>query len=117
MQLFSFIPMAMAQEAASQAAQKSPSMIEMLAMPAVFLVIIYFMIIKPQQKKAKEQSDLLTNLKAGDEVVTNGGVIGRIKSVADSFVTLEVSTNTNIKVLKGSITGMAKAQIKEPAKA
>lgn len=118
MDILSFFPVAMAQEAAAQgAAQPSPSIVEMLVMPAVFLVIIYFLIIKPQQKKAREQNDLLANLKAGDEVVTSGGMIGKIKAVADSFVTLEISNNTNVKILKGSITSLSKTQMKEPAKA
>lgn len=117
MEFLSFFPVAMAQEAAKGSAQASPSIVEMLVMPAVFLVIIYFLIIKPQQKKAREQNDLLANLKAGDEVITTGGLIGKIKAVADSFVTLEISNNTNVKVLKGSITSLSKTQMKEPAKA
>lgn len=117
MEFLSIFPVAMAQEAA-QAAQPGPSIVEMLVMPAVFLVIIYFLIIKPQQRKAREQNDLLSNLKAGDEVITSGGLIGKIKAVADSFVTLEISNNTNVKVLKGSITSLSKNQVKEqPAKA
>lgn len=109
MEFFTLFPVALAQEA-GQAAEKGPSMVEMLIMPAVFLVIMYFLIIKPQQKKAKEQTQLLTNLKAGDEVVTSGGIIGKIKSVADSFVTVEISNNTNVKVLKASISSLSKPQ-------
>ena len=70
--------------------QPQPSIIEM-AFPFVgMLLIMYFLVIRPQQKKAKEQQTLLDGLKAGDEVVTSGGIIGKIKSVADTFVTLEV---------------------------
>lgn len=109
MEFLKLFPVALAQEA-GQVAEKSPSIVEMLAMPAVFLVIMYFLIIKPQQKKARDQNQLLTNLKAGDEVVTSGGIIGKIKSVADSFVTVEISNNTNVKVLKASISSLSKPQ-------
>jgi preprotein translocase subunit YajC len=108
MEFFSLFPVAMAQDVA-QAAEKTPSMVEMLVMPAVFLMIMYFLIIKPQQRKAKEQAALLTNLKAGDEVVTTGGIIGKVKSVADTYVTLEIANNTNVKLLKANVTAMTKA--------
>jgi preprotein translocase subunit YajC len=101
---------------AAEAAAKSPSIVEMLAMPLGFLVIMYFMIILPQQKKAKEHAALLGGLKAGDEVVTTGGIIGKIRSVADSFVTIEVANNTAIKVLKQNVTGLAKEAVARPAK-
>jgi len=113
---------ALAQEAAAGAQPKGPSIMEMLAMPVGFLLIMYFFIIRPQQRKAKEQADLVNNLKAGDEVVTTGGIIGKIRSVSDTFVTLDVASNTSIKVLKGNVTAMTKAPAaaaagKEPAKA
>ncbi len=101
---------------AAEAAAKSPSVMEMLAMPLGFLVIMYFMIIMPQQKKAKEHAALLDGLKAGDEVVTTGGIIGKIRSVAESFVTIEVANNTAIKVLKQNVTGLAKAAVTRTGK-
>jgi preprotein translocase subunit YajC len=109
---------AFAQDAAA-AAPKGPSMVEVLVMPLGFLVIMYFFIIRPQQKKAKEVSDLLSNLKVGDEVVTTGGLIGKVRSVADGFVSLDVAANTTVKVVKGNITGLAKATLstEKPAKA
>ena len=110
---------AMAQ-AADATAAKSPSIVEMLAMPLGFLFIMYFLIIRPQQKKAKEHADLLGNLKAGDEVVTSGGIIGKVRAVAESFVTLEVANNTAIKVMKSNVSSLTKQQAtsnKEPAKA
>jgi preprotein translocase subunit YajC len=75
---------------------------------------MYLFIIKPQQKKAKDQADLLTNLKPGDEVVTAGGIIGKVRSVAEQFITLEVSQNTSLKVLKSAVQSLTKAP---PAKA
>jgi preprotein translocase subunit YajC len=90
---------------------QGPSTIEMLIMPAGFLLIMYFFMIRPQQKKAKEHHSFLASLKAGDEVVTAGGIIGRVKSVAEGFVNVEIAGNTVIKVLKSAIEGQSpKAQ-------
>lgn len=97
--------------ALAQTAQpgQQPSIVEMLVMPVGFLVIMYFLIIRPQQRKAKEHQSLVGNLKAGDEVVTTGGIIGRVKSVADAFVTVEIAANTNVKMTKASILSLTKA--------
>jgi len=105
----------MAQEAAAAAPAKGPSMIEMLVMPIGFLVIMYFFIIRPQQRKAKEQADLITNLKVGDEIVTTGGIIGKVRSIAETFVSVEVSSGTNIKVLKNHVTASTKTLEAAPA--
>ena len=63
--------------------------------PEIFLiamfVLMYFLLIKPQQKRAKDHKKLLKELKRGDEIVTNGGVIGKITAVDDSFAVIEVS--------------------------
>ncbi len=104
-------------QTAETAVPKSPSTLEFLAMPVGFLLIMYFFIIRPQQRRAREQSDLLTNLKAGDEVVTSGGIIGKVRSVAEAFVTLEVAQNTSVKVVKSNISGLTKPPaIKDAAK-
>ncbi|MBM7115536.1 preprotein translocase subunit YajC [Archangium primigenium] len=67
--------------------------------------IMYFMMIRPQQKQLKTHRELISSLKKGDEVVTQGGLIGRIQVVAEREVTLEVSTGTRIRVLKTSVAG------------
>jgi preprotein translocase subunit YajC len=87
--------------------QPGPSTLEMLIMPAGFLAIMYFFMIRPQQKRAKQHQAFLAGLKAGDEVVAAGGIIGRVKSVADGFVSVEISGNTVIKVLKSAIEGQS----------
>ena len=68
-----------------------------------FLVIFYMMIWRPQAKRAKEQKNLLGALQKGDEVVTNGGIAGKIVKVSDDFVVLEVSDNVELKFQKGAI--------------
>ncbi len=94
-----------------------PAMWEMLVMPAGFLAIMYFFMIRPQQKKAKDHQAFLTALKAGDEVVTTGGIIGRIKTVQEGFVSLEVASDTVIKIVKSEISGLTQKQSAAVAKA
>ena len=90
---------------AQAAPQQGPSTIEMLIMPAGFLLIMYFFMIRPQQKRAREHQSFISALKPGDEVVTSGGIIGQVRSVADGFVNVEIAGNTVIKVLKSAIEG------------
>ena len=68
-----------------------------------FLVIFYLMIWRPQAKRAKEQKNLLGSLQKGDEVVTTGGIAGKINKVTDDFVVLEVSDSVELKFQKGAI--------------
>ena len=68
-----------------------------------FLVIFYFMIWRPQAKRAKEHKNLLGGLQKGDEVVTSGGIAGRVSKVADDFIVLEVSDTVELKIQKGAI--------------
>src|SRR5437868_889014 len=69
---------------ATQAAQASgqPSLIESLVPILLVFVVMYFLLIRPQVKKAKEQANLINSLQVGDEVVTSGGIIGRIRSIS-----------------------------------
>ena len=108
---FSLVDIAYAQAATP----KGPSIFETLALPAAFLAIMYFMIIRPQQKRARDHGQMLTGLKIGDEVVTSGGSVGRVRSVADSFVTVE-SLSSTLKILKSNVTGLTKAPDKAPTK-
>ncbi|VXC99343.1 SecYEG protein translocase auxillary subunit [Pseudomonas sp. 8Z] len=68
-----------------------------------FLVIFYLMIWRPQAKRAKEHKNLLGGLQKGDEVVTNGGIAGKVTKVADDFVVVEVSDNVELKFQKQAI--------------
>ncbi len=74
-----------------------------IVMMVVFVVIFYFLLIRPQQKKAKEHQALVSKLQAGDEVVTTGGILGKVTEVGDSFVTLEVAEGVRMKVQKFQI--------------
>lgn len=77
--------------------------------PLVFMfAIFYFLLIRPQQKKAKEHKALLESMKKGDNVITAGGVHGKIISVENEIVTLEVANNVNIKITKSYIAAIKK---------
>jgi preprotein translocase subunit YajC len=71
---------------------------------AAFIALFYFMLIRPQQRRAKEHQTLVSKLAAGDEVVTSGGLLGRITDVGDTFVTLEVAEGVRVKVQKVQVT-------------
>ncbi len=79
---------------------------EMLVMIGIFFVIMYFMIIRPQQKRTKEHKSLMDSLGKGDEVVTSGGMMGKIKSVSDDIIRIELAENIVIKVQKNAITSV-----------
>jgi len=89
--------------------------------PELFLiamfVLMYFLLIRPQQKRAKDHKNLLKELKTGDEVVTNGGVIGKIKAVDESFAEIEIASGVSIKVQKQGINQkMPKGSVKPMTK-
>jgi preprotein translocase subunit YajC len=78
-----------------------------------FVAVFYFLLIRPQQKRQKEHQALVSRLAAGDEVVTSGGILGRITEVGDTFITLEVADGVRLKVQKFQITSlMPKGTIK-----
>lgn len=68
-----------------------------------FLVIFYLMIWRPQAKRAKEHKNLLGGLQKGDEVVTSGGIIGKVTKVTDDFVVVEISDNVELKFQKQAV--------------
>ena len=93
--------------AAAQAApaqQGSP--ISLLVMMVLFFAVFYFMAIRPQMKRAKEHRALLSGLSKGDEVLTNGGVAGRIDDLGESFITVEIADGVKVKVQKNAISAV-----------
>ena len=77
-----------------------------LVMMVLFFGVFYFMAIRPQMKRAKEHRALLAGLSRGDEVLTNGGIAGRIEDLGESFVSVEIATGVSIKVQKNAITAV-----------
>jgi preprotein translocase subunit YajC len=69
----------------------------------LMFVLLYFLMIRPQMKRAKEQKAMIEALQKGDEVVAAGGVVGRITKITDQYVTLEIAPNTEIVVQRGAV--------------
>jgi preprotein translocase subunit YajC len=69
----------------------------------LMFVIIYFLMIRPQMKRAKEQRAMIEALQKGDEVITAGGVLGRISKMGEAYVTIEIAPNTEISVQKAAV--------------
>lgn len=84
-------------------AAAAPSTLGMLMPFALMILVFYFLVIRPQQKKLKEHEEMVNTLQKGEEVVTRAGIIGKIHGIADKFITLEVDHNVRIKVLKAQI--------------
>ncbi|MDY0190483.1 MAG: preprotein translocase subunit YajC [Desulfuromonas sp.] len=89
---------------AGQAAAGGKQGYEGIIMLVIMFAIFYLLLIRPQQKRAKQHRQLLDALKAGDQVVTAGGIHGRILTVQDSVVTLEIDKGVKIKINRISIT-------------
>ena len=79
---------------------------EMIIMVVIFFAIMYFMILRPQQKKAKEHQKLIGSLAKGDEVVTSGGMLGKILKVGENAITVEIAEGVAIKLQKNSISSV-----------
>ena len=82
----------------------SGSLVSTLIMFGAIFLIFYFMIIRPQQKKAKDRNKLLSNLEKGDKVITSGGVHGIIAGLDEKTALLQVSDNLKMKVERSAIT-------------
>jgi len=89
----------------AQAAGAAPTdtLLTFLPMIAIF-VVFYFLLIRPQQKKAKEARAMLDSLEKGNEIVTAGGIVGRITRLSDQYATLEVAPNVEMTVQRGAIS-------------
>ena len=88
---------------ASGALPQSDTLLTFLPMIAIF-VVFYFLLIRPQQKKQKEARAMLDALEKGNEVVTAGGILGRIVKIDEQYVTVEVAPNTQMVVQRGAIS-------------
>jgi len=79
------------------------SLINLLPLIVLF-VVFYFLLIRPQTKRVKEHKKMVDSLVKGDEVVTNGGLLGRIIELGDNFVLLEIANNLQVKVQRQAIS-------------
>ena len=72
-------------------------------LPIVMLAVVFFLMILPQNKRTKQHREMLAKLQKGDEVVTNGGLAGRVTDLGDAFVTIEISNGVNAKFQRAAI--------------
>lgn len=83
----------------------------MAFLPLILLfVVFYFLLIRPQQKRAKQHKSFMENLKKGDTVVTSGGLYGKITGITDEAVTIEIAEKVRVKVLKSAVADYAKGE-------
>ncbi len=91
--------------AADPAPQQGGGMGSLLFL-GVFFVIFYVFLLRPQIKRGKETTKMLESLEKGDEIVTNGGLLGKIKKIDEHFIDLEIAENVRIKVQKNAVTNL-----------
>ncbi len=92
---------------AAPAAQAEPNPIVSFFPLILLILIFYFLLIRPQQKRQKEMDKMIQNLKKGDRVVTAGGIIGRITSIQDDYVVLKTDESDHkMEVMKSAISGL-----------
>ena len=88
---------------AAGGASQTDTLLTFLPMVAIF-VVFYFLLIRPQQKKAKETRAMLDALEKGNEIVTAGGIVGRIIKLSDQYATVEVAPNVEMTIQRGAIS-------------
>lgn len=100
---------------ADGAAPQAPGTFQML-MPFILMFgVVYFLMIRPQQKKAKEHQNVLKGLNHGDEVVTSSGLLGKVTGITEKVITLEVADNVRVKMLKSQVSQIVHGQVKDLA--
>ena len=100
-----FISDAMA-EAAPAAAQQQPGLLEALFPFIILFVVFYFLLIRPQSKRAKEHKAMVEALSKGDEIITQGGIYGKITEVAEEHIEVEIADNTVVKLQRAAIASL-----------
>ncbi len=101
--------------AAGKAAGGQPNPIAGFIPIILIFVVFYFLLIRPQQKRAKQHKEMIQNLQKGDEIITSGGLYGKIVGITDEFITLEVAENVKVKVARNFISTKLNGQ-KNPTK-
>lgn len=97
--------------ALAQAAPAQPSMLEAFLPMVVLMVLMYFLLIRPQAKKAKDHQKFVTELKRGDEIITTGGILGKIEGLNETVATIEIADGVRVKMLRSQIAGSSKAAL------
>lgn len=106
--MFLSVAFAMAQQGGKGGSQGFTAFVPLI----LIFVIFYFLLLRPQQKKAKEQREFLGQLKAGDMIITTGGLHGKITALTDTVVTLEIADKVRVKVSRNQIAGSSELKKK-----
>ncbi|HPM57488.1 MAG TPA: preprotein translocase subunit YajC [Thermomonas sp.] len=99
------IPVAHAQAAGAPAASPMGGL-QTFLFPIILIVIMYFLMIRPQMKRQKEHRAMLDKLAKGDEVITSGGIAGSVAAIGESFVTVEVANGVQLRVQRAAIANV-----------
>jgi preprotein translocase subunit YajC len=91
-------------------APAQPGFSSMMVPFALMFGVIYFLMIRPQQKKMKDQQSMMSQLKQGDDILTNSGILGKVTEVSDKIVTVEVADRVRVKMLKSQVAQVIKEQ-------
>ncbi len=103
--------------AAAQQQAEEPNVWFSILLLVGMIALFYFLLIRPQTKRAKEHRQMVEDLSKGDEVVTNGGLLGRITEVGDTFASLELGNGTEVQIQKNAVSNvMPKGTLKEQEK-
>ena len=97
-----FISSAFAQSAPAAGGDMQSTLMSMLPLALMF-VVLYFVMIRPQMKKQKEHTAMISALAKGDEVITGGGLLGKVSKMGDTFIGLEVSSGVEIQVQRSAV--------------
>jgi preprotein translocase subunit YajC len=103
-------------DAGAQAASATPPSFDPMALvlPIGLVVLFYFFLIRPQSKRQKEHKQMVSELQKGEEVLTSGGILGKITKVNDDFITLEIAKDVSLNIQKSAVqTIMPKGTVKE----
>lgn len=92
-----------------------PALVSFLPLVLIF-VVFYFLLIRPQQQKAKQQQTMIANLKRNDEVITTGGLYGKVVALSDKVVTLEIAPNVRVRIDRPQIASLVKTAAPEESK-
>ena len=111
-----FIPSAYAQVAGGAASGSDGLAIAMQFFPFILLFVgFYFLMIRPQQRRAKELRNAIDALKKNDQVITSGGILGKVSKTSEGFVELEIAPNVKVQVARGAITEILSPTTAKPA--
>ncbi len=97
------------------AAGSPPALVSFAPLILIF-VVFYFLLIRPQQQKAKDQQKMIANLKRNDEVITSGGLYGKVVALNDKVLTLEIAPNVRVRVERAQVGSLVKAGAPEEPK-